>query len=130
MRSHTLDEFDLILYMSFLSDFRLAFNINEIHGGAAIRQFHLFMKGSSIAALYVRLCLKPALLLNMSDANKAMLRTFPEVENYHFQLYTMDDVIAETGAIFTQFTECPVMSRTQCPGAVIKYIVWMRRGSR
>lgn len=67
--------------------------------------FHIFMKGSSVAALNTRSCQYPTTPPNKPREMKGMLQTYPFVERYILQPYATDNVIDETDGSFRRYTQ-------------------------
>lgn len=73
--------------------------------------FHFLMNGWLVAALILRLRLKPLSSLITPSVKERMLGPSLEVMNYLFKAIDIDDVIAETDAALTNHTRA---STTVC----------------
>lgn len=69
----------------------------------------IIMKRSSAVALSARLFLSLATSSSMHAANEGMPRTHPEVVNYLFQTYEIENVIAEIYSNSRRYTQHPAM---------------------
>lgn len=103
MRSFLFNAFDPITIISFLSPFKLACDTNGIDEEFAISLFPFFMKGLSAAVLNSPLCLSPTSSSATPTAKEWMLKTYAEVVIYLLQIYSTDDLIANTYAALTFF---------------------------
>lgn len=93
MRSNTCDLLEPPPVASFLYAFMLACDTYGIHERTAMWLFDFFIKGSSGAALHVRLCLA---LRSSSDTHREkeeMLSVYPSMVNYLLLTYAKDDVV-------------------------------------
>lgn len=103
MRSRTLDAFNPISVINFLSSFNLECDINGMNDGAVMWLFHFLLKASSTAALNARFCFKPTTSCNTPSAKAERMRTYQKVEQYLFQIYATDYVIAENHAALKRY---------------------------